>query len=213
MGGFLREEANVLENITWLGHDAFKIKDDKVIYIDPLELEDGEPADLILITHDHYDHCSPQDIAKILTDETEIITIAACAKKLGGRVHRVKPGDRLTVKGVDIEVVSAYNTNKRFHPQGAGHVGFVVTVGGQRIYHAGDTDYIPGMQKIKADIALLPVCGVYVMTAEEAAKAAEAIQPKVAVPMHYGSMVGSAQDAQRFKKLCSVEVQILEKGH
>jgi L-ascorbate metabolism protein UlaG (beta-lactamase superfamily) len=201
----------MLENITWLGHDAFKIKDDKVIYVDPFELEDGEPAALILITHDHYDHCSPQDIAKIRTDETEIIAIAGCAKKLGGRVHRVKPGDRLTVKGVDIEVVPAYNTNKRFHPQGAGHVGFVVTVGGQRIYHAGDTDFIPEMQKIKADIALLPVSGVYVMTAEEAAKAAEAIQPQVAVPMHYGSIVGSAQDARRFQELCSIEVQILEK--
>ena len=202
----------MLENITWLGHDAFKIKDDKVIYMDPLELEDGEPADLILITHDHYDHLSLQDVAKIRTDETEIVTIAACARELGGRVHTVKPGDRLTVQGVDIEVVPAYNINKRFHPKRAGHVGFVVTVGGQRIYHAGDTDLIPEMEEIEADIALLPVSGIYVMTAEEAAKAAEAIGPKVAVPMHYGSIVGSDQDARRFKELCPVEVRILEKG-
>ncbi|HID86270.1 MAG TPA: MBL fold metallo-hydrolase [Anaerolineae bacterium] len=202
----------MLENITWLGHDGFKIKDDKVIYIDPYELEDGEPADLILVTHDHYDHCSPQDIAKIQTEETEIVTIAACARKLRGRVHTVRPGDRLTVQGIEIEAVPAYNINKRFHPKGAGHVGFVVTVGGQRIYHAGDTDFIPEMREIEADIALLPVSGVYVMTAEEAAKAAEAIRPKVAVPMHHGSIVGSAQDARRFEELCPVEVQILEKG-
>jgi L-ascorbate metabolism protein UlaG (beta-lactamase superfamily) len=202
----------MLENITWLGHDAFKIKADNVIYVDPYELEDGEPADLILITHDHYDHCSPQDVAKIRTDETEIVTIAACARKVGGRVHTVTPGDRLVVKGVEIEAVPAYNTNKRFHTRGAGHVGFVVTVAGQRIYHAGDTDFIPEMKEIEADIALLPVSGVYVMTAEEAAEAAEAIQPKVAIPMHYGSIVGSAQDARRFQELCSVEVRILEKG-
>ena len=202
----------MLENITWLGHDAFKIKDDKVIYMDPLELEDGEPADLILITHDHHDHLSFQDVAKIRTDETEIVTIAACARELGARVHTVKPGDRLTVQGVDIEVVPAYNINKRFHPKRAGHVGFVLTVGGQRIYHAGDTDLIPEMKEIEADIALLPVSGIYVMTAEEAAKAAEAIGPKVAVPMHYGSIVGSDQDARRFKELCPVEVRILEKG-
>jgi len=208
----VRKETTMLENITWLGHDGFKIKDDKVIYIDPYELEDGEPADLILVTHDHYDHCSPQDIAKIQTEETEIVTIAACARKLRGRVHTVRPGDRLTVQGIEIEAVPAYNINKRFHPKGAGHVGFVVTVGGQRIYHAGDTDFIPEMREIEADIALLPVSGVYVMTAEEAAKAAEAIRPKVAVPMHHGSIVGSAQDARRFEELCPVEVQILEKG-
>lgn len=207
-----REAKKMLENITWLGHDSFRIKDDKVIYIDPWQLEDGEPADLILVTHDHYDHFSLEDIQRIRTDDTVVVTIAASARKLTGPVRTVKAGDKLTVRGIDIEVVPAYNINKRFHPQGAGHVGFIVTVGGQRIYHAGDTDFIPEMKDIEADIALLPVSGTYVMTAEEAAKAAEAIQPKVAVPMHYGSIVGSVQDAQRFKELCPVEVRILEKG-
>ena len=200
----------MIENIHWLGHASFRIDGEKTIYIDPWKLAKGaKKADLILITHDHYDHCSPEDVAKIAKDDTVIVTIAAAAPKLKGDVRIVKPGDSLTVAGIPIEAVPAYNVGKQFHPKEAGHVGFIVTVGGQRIYHAGDTDVIPEMDDIQADIALLPVGGTYTMTAEEAAQATNKIKPKVAVPMHYGTIVGSIEDAHRFRDLCQVEVSIL----
>ncbi len=206
----------MIENIHWLGHASFRIENDKTIYIDPYELK-GEPpkANLILITHDHSDHCSPDDVAKIAKDDTVIVTIAAAAQKLKGDVRVVKPGDSITVLGIPIEAVPAYNVNKfrspgePFHPKESGHVGFILTVGGQRIYHAGDTDIIPEMNDIQADIALLPAGGTYTMTAEEAAEAANRIKPKVAIPMHYGAIVGSIKDAERFRDLCETEVVIL----
>ena len=203
----------MVEGIHWLGHSAFRIEaEGKNIYIDPWELKPGAPkADIILITHDHYDHCSPADVAEIQKDDTVIVTIPAAAAKLRGDIRKVKPGDRLTVKGIEIEAVPAYNVNKRFHPKRAGHVGFVINVGGKRIYHTGDSDFIPEMKEIKADIALLPVSGVYVMDAEEAARAAQAIEPEVAIPMHYGAIAGSPNDAERFSKLAPVKVQILPK--
>jgi len=206
----------MIENIHWLGHASFRIENDKTIYIDPYELK-GRPlkADLILITHDHFDHCSPDDVAKVAKDDTVIVTIAAAAQKLKGDVRVVKPGESLVVQGIPIETVPAYNVSKfrspgvPFHPKESGHVGFIITVAGQRIYHAGDTDVIPEMDDIQADVALLPVGGTYTMTADEAAEAANMIKPKVAIPMHWGAIVGSAEDAQRFRDLCEVEVAIL----
>ncbi len=206
----------MIENIHWLGHDAFRIENDKTIYIDPYELKGKPPkADLILITHDHFDHCSPDDVAKVAKEDTVIVTIAAAAQKLKGDVRVVKPGDSLTVLGIPIETVPAYNVNKfrspgvPFHPKESEHVGFILTVGGLRIYHAGDTDVIPEMDDIEADIALLPVGGTYTMTADEAAEAANRIRPKVAIPMHHSAIVGSVKDAQRFADLCQMEVVIL----
>ncbi len=197
--------------ITWLGHDSMKIKGDKVIYIDPWKLEDAEPADIVLVTHEHYDHCSPPDIEKIATDETMIVATADSARKLKGDVMVVKPGDTVGIDGVSIEAVPAYNTNKSFHPKNSSWVGFVVTMGGKRIYHAGDTDSISEMDSLGVDVALVPVSGTYVMTAEEAAGAVNRMKPKIAVPMHYGDIVGSEADAERFKALVSddIEVRIL----
>jgi len=189
----------VVKNITWLGHDGFLIKGDgKAIVIDPFQVKKCEPADVILVTHEHYDHCSPEDIQKVQEASTVIVTEADSAKKLSGDVRVVQPGDKLTVSGIQIEAVPAYNTNKNFHPKQNGWLGFVLTVDGVRIYHAGDTDLIPEMDSIKADIALLPVSGTYVMTAEEAVEAAKIIKPKLVIPMHYDSIVGSADDARRF---------------
>jgi L-ascorbate metabolism protein UlaG (beta-lactamase superfamily) len=204
----------VLKKIHWLGHDAFRIDADKVIYIDPYQLEAGEPkADIILITHDHFDHYSPDDVKKLLKPGTTVVSIAAVTKKVrGAAVETVKPGDKVTVQGIAIEAVPAYNVDKQFHPKSAGHVGFIVTVDGVRIYHAGDTDFIPEMKGFRVDIALLPVSGTYVMTAEEAVQAAGAIKPKLAIPMHYGAIVGGLSDAQRFAQACPVETVILEKS-
>ncbi len=201
----------MIEKIHWLGHDSFRLEGEVTVYIDPWKLPPNSPkADIILITHDHYDHCSPEDVVKIQKADTVIVTIPAAARKLKGEVKTVKPGDKITVKGIEIEAVPAYNTNKPFHPKEAGHVGFIVTLGGKRIYHAGDTDFIPEMKGLKVDIALLPVSGTYVMTAEEAAKAADTIKPEVAIPMHYGEIVGSEKDAEHFKELTSVQVIILK---
>ncbi len=199
----------MIEKISWLGHASFKIVDDKVVYIDPWKLGRAEPADIILVTHSHYDHCSPQDVAKLQKEGTVIVTVADCAGKFRGDVRILKPGDSLKIDEVTIEAVPAYNTDKPNHPKAAGGVGFIIEMGGSRIYHAGDTDLIPEMDGIEADIALLPVAGP-TMTAEEAAQAAERINPQVAVPMHYGEIVGSRADAEKFKWLCSCEVRILE---
>ncbi len=206
----------MVSNIHWLGHDSFRIKGDGlVIYIDPWQIEDGPKADLILITHDHRDHCSPADVAKVRKEDSVIVTVAAAAAKLSGQIQVVKPGDELRVKGIPISAVPAYNVNKfrspgvPFHPRESGYVGFVVTVEGQRIYHAGDTDCIPEMGSINADIALLPVSGTYVMTADEAVEAAAIIKPQIAIPMHIGRGIGSLADAERFKEKASVPVEIL----
>jgi len=197
-----------IKKIHWLGHDGFRIDASQVIYIDPFQLKTTIPADLILITHDHYDHCSPEDIKKIQKKDTVFITEAASAKKLQGDIRIVKPGDTTTVGGITIEAVASYNTNKEFHPKSSGLLGFILTVDNVRIYHAGDTDFIPEMKNFKADIALLPVSGTYVMTAGEAAEAALAINPAVAIPMHFGSIVGSEDDARTFSEKLSGKLTV-----
>jgi L-ascorbate metabolism protein UlaG (beta-lactamase superfamily) len=204
---------DVVKNITWLGHDGFLIKGDgKAIVIDPFQVKQCEPADIILISHEHYDHCSPEDVKKIRKDSTVIVTEAQSAAKLSGDVRVVQPGDKLTVSGIPIEAVPSYNTNKTFHPKENGWLGFIVTVGGVRIYHAGDTDRIPEMGSFQVDIALLPVSGTYVMTAEEAVEAARMIKPKVAIPMHYGAIVGSADDAKRFSEALQGTCEVVVLG-
>lgn len=203
--------------ITWLGHDTMKIKgpavpagDQKVIYIDPFQLKRGaEAADIILITHEHYDHCSPEDVAKITKKDTVIVGTADVTAKFKGETRTVKAGDSVTIHGVAIQTIPAYNTNKKFHPRASGWVGYVVNMNGKRVYHSGDTDRIPEMESLKGiDVALVPVSGTYVMTAEEAAEAVNTMRPKVTVPMHYGSIVGSKTDAERFKKLVKAPIKV-----
>ena len=201
----------MLENIKWLGHAGFKITGSKTIYIDPFKTSESQPADIIIITHEHFDHYSPDDIKKIQTQETAIVVNPDCASKVSGNVKVISPGKSINIDGIKIEAVPAYNMNKDFHPKNNGWMGVVVTIDGKRIYHAGDTDDIPEMVYLKnIDIALLPVSGTYVMTAEEAADAANKIMPKVAVPMHWGSIIGDKTNAEKFKKLCKCKVEILE---
>jgi len=207
--------------IAWLGHDSFLISNGKTVYIDPYKLKSGGKADVLLISHEHFDHLSIDDIKKVASNNTSVVTALQCSNevKKGVKVKEVvvvKPGDSVNVQGIAIEAVAAYNINKinpgtrkPFHPKEDNKVGFIVTINNVRIYHAGDTDAIPEMSKIKADIALLPVSGTYVMTAEEAAQAAKMIKPKIAIPMHYGAIVGSVKDAEKFKELvkdCDVKI-------
>ncbi|MEW6584769.1 MAG: MBL fold metallo-hydrolase [Nitrospirota bacterium] len=188
----------MIDNIHWLGHDTFKIGGEKVIYTDPFKIKRKDTADIILITHEHYDHCSPEDVKMIQGPDTVIVTTSDCSKKLTGNIRIVKPGDKMTIGGVSVEAVPSYNLNKQFHTKDRGWVGYIFTLSGHRIYIAGDTDYIPEMKDFKVDIALLPVSGTYVMTADEAIRAALDIKPKIAIPMHYGSIVGSKEDAKKF---------------
>ena len=193
-----REALKMIDNIHWLGHDTFKIDGDKIIYTDPFKINKQDSADIILITHEHYDHCSPEDIKKVQGPDTVIVCTPDCAGKLSGKVKTIQPGDRITVAGIEIEAVPAYNTNKQFHTKDRNWLGYIFTVNSRRIYIAGDTDYIPEMKNMKADIALLPVSGTYVMTADEAVQAALDIRPEIAIPMHYDSIVGTEKDAQKF---------------
>lgn len=200
----------MVNNIHWLGHDTFKIIGEKVIFTDPFKIKKEDVADMILITHDHYDHCSLEDIKKIQGPNTIIVATADCAKKLSGNIKVVKPGDKINVSGIEIEAVPSYNTNKQFHTKDKGWAGYIFTINKQRIYLAGDTDYIPEMKTFKdIAIALLPVSGTYVMTAEEAVQAALVMAPKIAIPMHYGSIVGNKNDAKKFAAALKGKIEVV----
>lgn len=204
--------------IKWLGHAGFLIKDSNVIYIDPYNIKEGsEKADLILITHSHYDHCSVADMNKIIKEGTKIVVTADCQSKITRfnvpiRIEVIEPDQELTFGDVKISTLPAYNVDKPFHPKNEYWVGYLIKINDLLIYHAGDTDLTPEMQKLtgykqldKKLIALLPVGGRFTMTAEEAAEAAKLIKPFLAIPMHYGSIVGNEEDAQEFVQLCKEE--------
>ena len=213
----------LLDSIEWLGHSGFRVAVGRAfVYIDPYRVPDGSPpADLILVTHGHYDHFSPQDVERLSKRETWLIGPAAVAERVSGQVHSIAPGEVLDeelVRGVHVAALAAYNTSKvdaegrPFHPREAGWVGYELNVRGERLYHSGDTDVIPEMDNVTGvDVALLPVSGTYVMTAQEAAEAARRIQPRVAVPMNWGEHLGTEDDAREFAKRADVEVRILEK--
>jgi L-ascorbate metabolism protein UlaG (beta-lactamase superfamily) len=197
------------QKMVWLGHDAFRIDAEKIIYFDPYNISPGPKADLILISHEHFDHCSPDDVSKIQGPGTVIVTDKASSDKLTGDVRIIAPGQSMSIGEVKIEAVPSYNTDKDFHPKQKAWLGFIVEIEGVRIYHAGDTDFIPEMKTFKVDIALLPVSGTYVMTADQAVEAAQAIQPKLAIPMHYGTIVGDDRDALAFEEALKGKIDVL----
>ena len=195
--------------ITWLGHAGFMLRTEELtVYIDPYVLPAyvgfEDQADLILITHEHYDHCSPEGIRKVRRSDSTTLVPESCGLQFKGDARRIVEGDMLTgdlaIKGLDIEVIPAYNKDKPYHPQGSG-VGYIVTLGGLRIYHAGDSDFIPQMKDISADVALLPIGGTYTMDEAQAAEAAAAVGPEIVIPMHYGHIEGTEADPEKFKQL------------
>lgn len=213
--------------IAWLGHAGFRIKaDSRIIYIDPYQLSNPEIADIILITHPHYDHCSIPDLLKIAKDGTTIICPAQCQSsitKINKKINLqiIEPGDKIKVGNIKIQAVPAYNLNKPLHAKSERWLGYVIDCSKVIIYHAGDTDLIPEMEKLtgfgKAGnkfIAFLPVSGNVNMNSEQAARAAMLIKPSLAVPMHFGSVLGTRKDAEDFCRLCkekNINAEILEK--
>ncbi|MEJ2011118.1 MAG: MBL fold metallo-hydrolase [Anaerolineales bacterium] len=206
------KQPELMKHLHWIGHDTFRLDSPLVIYIDPWHLPASSPsADLILVSHEHHDHCSPESVEQIRKADTVILASAGAAQSLEPDVEVMRPGEKRVVGPITVETVPAYNVDKPFHPQGANHLGFILQIGDERLYFAGDTDVIPEMKSIRCDVALLPVSGKYVMTADEAVEAAKILRPKVAVPMHYGAGVaGTAADADRFREKSPVAVEVLE---
>jgi L-ascorbate metabolism protein UlaG (beta-lactamase superfamily) len=204
-----------MNSLSWLGHAGYRFEaPEGPVYIDPFSLtRDRNDAWLLLLTHDHHDHYSPEDVGLVKNDRTIIVAPASVADLIGGdKVKVMAPGDELSLGSINIKAVPAYNTNKDFHPKAKNWPGYVFSLEGVTYYHTGDSDFIPEMKAIKTDIALLPVSGTYVMTAGEAAQAALALAPACALPMHYGKIVGSTKDAEDFARQLQgqVEVKILK---
>ena len=193
--------------IGWLGQATVRIHHNgKVIYIDPYQLKAMDKADLILITHDHNDHLSLPDIAKIAGAETPIVVAAAGREKLEQagykNIQTASPGSEITVMDLMISAVAAYNITKPMHPKNKGYVGYVIDFGGIRVYHTGDTERVPEMKAIRCDIILVPLGQKYTMNSvEDAVEAVLDTGASVAIPIHYGLYEGSAEDAQKFTEL------------
>ncbi len=213
--------------LSYLGHSGFIIYNEKKIAIDPYNISEGvDKVDLILITHSHYDHCSIKDIQKLSKKGTIVVVPADAQSKITKvediEMQIIEVGDELTFGDVKVNAVPAYNVDKDFHPKSEGWMGYIIKMGNVVIYHAGDSDKIPEMAKLSGYgkegnkfVALLPISGTYVMTAEEAAEVASLISPDITIPMHYGvGVAGTLDDAQRFVKLCmqsGLKAEILEK--
>lgn len=198
----------MLENIEVLYHSSIRINKDKIIYIDPFKIDKNyNDADIVFITHDHYDHYSEEDIDKVINKNTTIIIPEELLTKLlrkginKNAIITVEPNIKYMVQGIKFETIPAYNTNKSFHPKENDWVGYIITLNDIRYYVAGDTDITEENRKVKCDVAFVPVGGTYTMDFKEAAQLINEIQPKIAVPIHYGSVVGTEQDASDFIKL------------
>jgi len=208
--------------INWLGHSGFVVAGSRRLIFDPYNLKaDPGKADFLFITHEHFDHCSLADLAKVADPHTVVFCATECVSKITKvqvkNIIQMRPGESKEYEDIRVETVPAYNINKfrapgmPFHPKDDGKLGFIVTLDSKRIYHAGDTDATPEMKALKGiDIAFVPVSGTYVMTPDEAAAAVNTFRPKLAIPMHYGDIVGKVSDAEKFKTLAKVSVEILE---
>ena len=207
----------MLEKFTWYKQSAYKWKGEGVtVYIDPWGLTDKEePADVVFITHEHADHFEPEDIAKIRKGTTQFVAPRDVAETLGGNVKAIRPGESLDVAGIKFETVPAYNTapqRLQAHPKSNNWVGYILNLDGHRYWFSGDGDPNPDIEKIKTDVALICVGGdPYVMNAIEAAGVVKKIKPQLAVPNHYGFVVGVASDGETFaKEAAPVKVQIMK---
>ena len=204
----------MLDNIEVLYHSSIRINKEKIIYIDPFKINKNyNDADIIFITHDHYDHYSEEDIDKVINENTTIIIPEELLTKLlrkginKNAIITVEPNKNYMVQGIKFETISAYNTNKTFHPKENGWVGYIIIINGIRYYIAGDTDITEENKQVKCDVAFVPVGGTYTMDFKEAASLINEIKPKIAIPIHYGSIVGTEQDAIDFIRLLHPEIK------
>ena len=209
----------MLERFTWYKQSAFQWSLAGVTaYIDPWGVpEAADPADVIFITHAHFDHFQPDEIERLRKADAVLVAPHDVAEALSGDVRPVRPGDSLEVAGIGVRTVPAYNVHPdrlHHHPKEKGWVGYVLTLGEHVYYHAGDTDHAPELDAVRTDVAFLPIGGTYTMDATAAAGLAKAIAPQLAVPMHYGFVVGSPEDAMRFRQEADpVKVEILAPFH
>jgi L-ascorbate metabolism protein UlaG (beta-lactamase superfamily) len=206
----------VLDRVTWFKNSSFVWRSgDLAIYVDPWGIpEDAVPADVIFITHTHYDHFIPEDIDKVRTPRTALVAPGDVAKELSGDISVVSPGDAIEAGGLKVQCVPAYNVQEDrldFHPRSNQWVGYVVDLGDGVYYHAGDTDHLPELESIRADVAFLPAGGTFTMDAQQAAGLAKAMTPGTAVPMHYGFVSGSSKDGESFREAAApVPVEVFE---
>ena len=206
------------EKLTWYKQSAYKWTGEGLtLYIDPWGLRKGqeEPADVIFITHAHSDHFEPEDIEKIRRSTTQFVAPRDVAEKLAGNVKAIRPGDSFDVAGVKVEAVPAYNTaphRLQFHPKSNNWVGYILRLDGHRYWFSGDTDPNPDIEQVETDVALVCVGGdPYVMNASEAAGLVKKIKPQLAIPNHYGFVVGVASDGDTFaREAAPIKVQILK---
>jgi len=199
--------------LTVNAQSSIRVQSDKVIYFDPFKIEESvHDADMIFITHDHYDHFSIEDIEKVEKEDTVYIIPECMYNLLGGEnVYIVSPNEKYVIEGLDVYVLASYNVNKKFHPKQKGYVGYLVKFEDKRIYVAGDCDINEDNRKICCDIAFVPVGGTYTMDCKEAAELINLIRPELAIPTHYGSIVGNRDDGLRFKEKVDegIRVEIL----
>lgn len=209
------------ENIQVLTHSSIKITGESTIYVDPFHVvEEAKDADIILITHDHFDHFSPEDIAKVIKSRTVLVVPEKMKKKAAeipcGELVAVEPGERRQLGNIAIETVPAYNVMKPFHPRSQGWVGYIVETDGVRIYVAGDTDITKENKEVSCDVAMVPIGGTYTMDAKKAAELVNIIHPKAAIPTHYGSVAGTREDEEVFRAnvdpSISVEIKMQRYG-
>lgn len=205
----------MLENIEVLCHSSIRFSKKKIIYFDPFKIEKNyNDADVIFITHDHYDHYSEEDIDKVVKGDTIIVVPEDLKTKLLKKglkeknIITVRPNENYTVKNIEFKTIPAYNVNKQFHPKENAWVGYLLEIEGVTYYIAGDTDITEENKKVKCDVAFVPVGGTYTMDYKEAAELINEIKPKVAVPTHYGSIVGSKKDGIKFSKLVNPEIEV-----
>ncbi|EWM54732.1 MBL fold metallo-hydrolase [Ruminococcus flavefaciens] len=205
----------MLEFITINEHSSIRIDEGKVIYSDPYNISSAaHDADIILITHSHFDHYSLDDIRKVMKSDTVIVcpTSVNEPKELDLSVKQVTAGEKFEVLGVRFEAVPAYNIGKPFHPKSNGWLGYIIDSSAHgRIYIAGDTDITPDNKQVKCDIALIPAGGTFTTDAVQAAELANAIRPKYAIPIHYGTVAGSPDDGEKFRKAVDSCIEVVIK--
>ncbi len=202
---------DLIKNVEWIDNACVKISGTKTVYFDPYNITQNDEADFIFITHDHFDHYSPVNIEKLIGENTLVIGPACVTDWIDYEKKTVKAGDKLNLDGLKIKVVPSYTIKHQNHEKSKGYVGYVLTMDDVTYYIPGDSDLIPEMKKIKTDVAFLPVCGKYMMDVDDALEAANRIKPQLVVPFHYGSVLGTKDDALEFKNKYAGTTVILDR--